>query len=134
MLSNLDNDIKKISYSILDDTIFNNHLLTKDPITFHDLVSYELFENTITTYTTDLRPVYLPEGSTIIDFTFAAFPEKAHYMYSTKLNGNPVSINTVLSHLDVIEIYFNTKQNVSIDWLTYVHTAKAQLMIEQKLL
>ncbi|MGG0761542.1 HD domain-containing protein [Bacillus paramycoides] len=133
LLNNFDNDIKKISYSILDDTIFNNHLLTKDPFIFHDLVSYELFENTITTYTTNLRPIYLPKGSTIIDFTFAAFPDKAHYMYSTKLNGNPVSINTELSHLDVVESYFNTKQNVSIDWLNYVHTAKAQLMIEQKL-
>ncbi|HDR3499934.1 guanosine-3',5'-bis(diphosphate) 3'-pyrophosphohydrolase [Bacillus toyonensis] len=38
----------------LENGHFNNNLLTTDPIAFHNLVSYELFENIITAYTSDL--------------------------------------------------------------------------------
>lgn len=117
----------------MNDTIMNNNLLTKDPIIFHNLVSYELFENTITAYTTDLRPIYLPNGATIIDFTFSAFPTIAHNLNKAKLNGIPVPFKTKISHLDVIEIHFDSKQNLAIEWLNYANTAKAQLMIHQKL-
>lgn len=64
----------------MNDTIVNNSLLTTDPIAFQNLVSYELFENTITAYTSDLHPIYLPDGATISDFTFSAFPNIAHNM------------------------------------------------------
>lgn len=47
-------DVQSISYKIMNDTIVNNNLLTTDPIAFHNLVSYELFENSITAYTSDL--------------------------------------------------------------------------------
>ncbi|EJR62176.1 hypothetical protein IIO_02612 [Bacillus cereus VD115] len=47
-------DVPSISYKIMNDTIVNNNLLTTDPIAFHNLVSYELFENIITAYTSDL--------------------------------------------------------------------------------
>ncbi|MFD5173629.1 TGS domain-containing protein, partial [Bacillus mycoides] len=126
-------NIQAISYKIMDDTIVNNNLLTTDPITFRSLVSYELFENTITAYTTDLQPVYLPDGATIIDFSFSAFPKIAHSMKKVKVNGMPVPLKTKISHLDVIEIHFDSKQNLAIEWLNYANTAKAQLMIHQKL-
>ncbi|MGW5981961.1 HD domain-containing protein [Bacillus mycoides] len=133
LLNNRTADIQTISYKIMNDTIMNNNLLTKDPIIFHNLVSYELFENTITAYTTDLRPIYLPNGATIIDFTFSAFPTIAHNLHKAKLNGIPVPFKTKISHLDVIEIHFDSKQNLAIEWLNYANTAKAQLIIQQRL-
>ncbi|HDR8378500.1 TPA: TGS domain-containing protein, partial [Bacillus cereus] len=98
-----------------------------------NLVSYELFENTITAYTSDLQPIYLPDGATIIDFTFSAFPKIAHNMKNAKVNGIPVPLKTKVSHFDVIEIYFGLKQNLVLEWLNYANTAKAQLIIQQKL-
>ena len=77
-------NIQSLSYKIMNDTILNNNLLTTDPIAFHNLVSYELFENTITAYTSDLQPIYLPDGATIIDFTFSAFPKIAHKKCKSK--------------------------------------------------
>ncbi|MGG4306215.1 HD domain-containing protein [Bacillus wiedmannii] len=126
-------NIQAISYKIMDDTIVNNNLLTTDPITFRSLVSYELFENTITAYTTDLQPVYLPDGATIIDFSFSAFPKIAHKMKKAKVNGITVPLKTKVSHFDIIEIHFDFKLNLELDWLNYANTAKAQLNIKQKL-
>ncbi|MFK4308938.1 guanosine-3',5'-bis(diphosphate) 3'-pyrophosphohydrolase [Bacillus sp. RC242] len=126
-------DVQAISYKIMNDIIVNNNLLTTDPIAFHNLVSYELFENTITAYTTDLQPIYLPDGATIIDFSFSAFPKIAHSMKKVKVNGMPVPLKTKVSHFDVIEIHFDLKQNLELEWLNYANTAKAQLMIHQKL-
>ncbi|MFK4465029.1 (p)ppGpp synthase/HD superfamily hydrolase [Bacillus sp. RC252] len=126
-------DVQAISYKIMNDTIVNNDLLTTDPIAFHNLVSYELFENIITAYTTDLQPIYLPDGATIIDFSFSAFPKIAHSMKKVKVNGMPVPLKTKVSHFDVIEIHFDLKQNLELEWLNYANTAKAQLMIHQKL-
>lgn len=133
LLNNETMDIQSISYKIMNDTIVNNNLLTTDPIAFHNLVSYELFENTITAYTSDLQPIYLPDGATIIDFTFSAFPKIAHNMKNAKVNGIPVPLKTKVSHFDVIEIYFDLEQNLVLDWLNYANTAKAQLIIQQKL-
>ena len=84
LLNNRTANIQSISYKIMNDTIVHNNLLTTDPIAFHNLVSYELFENTITAYTSDLQPIYLPDGATIIDFTFSAFPKIAHNMKMQK--------------------------------------------------
>ncbi|WP_242266773.1 HD domain-containing protein [Bacillus cereus group sp. BfR-BA-01518] len=133
LLNNETVDIQSISYKIMNDTILNNNLLTTDPIAFHNLVSYELFENTITAYTSDLQPIYLPDGATIIDFTFSAFPKIAHNMKNAKVNGIPVPLKTKVSYFDVIEIYFGLKQNLVLEWLNYANTAKAQLIIQQKL-
>ncbi|OJD58638.1 HD domain-containing protein [Bacillus sp. NH11B] len=126
-------DVQVISYKIMNDTIVNNNLLTTDPVAFHNLVSYELFENTITAYTTDLQPIYLPDGATIIDFSFSAFPKIAHNMKKAKVNGMPVPLKTKVSHFGIIEIDFDLKQNLELEWLNYANTAKAQLMIHQKL-
>ncbi|HGA0512730.1 TPA: HD domain-containing protein [Bacillus pacificus] len=133
LLNNETVDIQSLSYKIMNDTILNNNLLTTNPFAFHNLVSYELFENTITAYTSDLQPIYLPDGATIIDFTFSAFPKIAHNMKNAKVNGIPVPLKTKVSHFDVIEIYFGLKQNLVLEWLNYANTAKAQLIIQQKL-
>lgn len=54
-------------------------------------------------------------------------------MKNAKVNGIPVPLKTKVSHFDVIEIYFDLKQNLVLDWLNYANTAKAQLIIQQKL-
>ena len=98
----------------MNDTIVNNNLLTTNTIAFQNLVSYELFENTITAYTSDLQPIYLPDGATIIDFTFSAFPNITHNMKS-KINVIPVPLKTKVSHFDIIEIHFGLKQNLALE-------------------
>ncbi|MED1303424.1 GTP pyrophosphokinase [[Bacillus thuringiensis] serovar konkukian] len=133
LLNNRTANVQSISYKIMNDTIVHNNLLTTDPIAFHNLVSYELFENIITAYTSDLQPIYLPDGATIIDFTFSAFPKIAHKMKNAKVNGIPVPLKTKVSHFDIIEIHFGLKQNLALEWLNYANTAKAQLIIQQKL-
>ncbi|WP_242159490.1 hypothetical protein [Bacillus cereus group sp. BfR-BA-01431] len=110
----------------------NNDRLTEDPLTFQSFVSYELFENTITAYTTSLPPVYLPEGATIIDFACNAFPELAYYMDEAQQNGIKVPFTKTISHLDIIELHFTSTKNASVHGLNYAHTAKAQLFLQNK--
>lgn len=54
-------------------------------------------------------------------------------MKQVKVNGIPVPLKTKVSHFDVIEIHFVLKQNSALEWLNYANTAKAQLIIRQKL-
>nr|MCX3323274.1 GTP pyrophosphokinase [Bacillus paranthracis] len=68
-----------------------------------------------------------------IDFSFSAFPKIAHKMKKAKVNGITVPLKTKVSHFDIIEIHFDFKLNLELDWLNYANTAKAQLNIKQKL-
>ncbi|EOW9527170.1 HD domain-containing protein [Bacillus cytotoxicus] len=132
LIQNNHENIQNLSYTIMHDVIMNNGVLTEDPLAFQSFVSYELFENTITAYTTNLHPIYLPEGATIIDFAFNAFPELAYYMDEAQQNGIKVPFTKTISHLDIIELHFTSTKNASVHWLNYAHTAKAQLFLQNK--
>ncbi|MGG2015327.1 HD domain-containing protein [Bacillus sp. S10(2024)] len=126
--------IQQLSAQFMDDTIMNNLELTKDPLAFYDLVSYELFQDTIVVFTPQLQPIHLPQGATIIDFAFAVNTELAMYMSSAKRNGEKTSIITTLSHLDIVEMIIDSHTiHLEVKWLNFANTSKAQLAIHKAL-
>ncbi|ENQ3106464.1 HD domain-containing protein [Bacillus cereus] len=127
-------EVEQISAQLMDDTIINNIRLTKDVRTFYDLVSYELFQDTIVVFTPQLQPIRLPEGATIIDFAFAVNAELAIHMTSAKINGDKTSIMTTLSHLDIVEMTIDSHTiQLEAKWLNFANTSKAQLAIHKAL-
>lgn len=127
-------EVQQLSVKLMDDTIMNNIELTKDALTFYDLVSYELFQDTIVVFTPQLQPIHLPEGATIIDFAFAVNVELAIHMSSAKINGDNTSIMTTLSHLDIVEMTIDSHTiHLEAKWLNFANTSKAQLAIHKAL-
>lgn len=127
-------EVQQLSAQLMDDTIMNNIELTKDTLTFYDLVSYELFQDTIVVFTPQLQPIHLPEGATIIDFAFAVNRELAIHMSSAKINGDKTSIMTTLSHLDIVEMIIDSHTiQLEAKWLNFANTSKAQLAIHKAL-
>ncbi|MEI4803760.1 HD domain-containing protein [Bacillus sp. FJAT-51639] len=127
-------EVQQLSAQLMDDTIMNNIELTKDTLTFYDLVSYELFQDTIVVFTPQLQPIHLPEGATIIDFAFAVNAELAIHMSSAKRNGDKTSIMTTLSHLDIVEMIIDSHTiQLETKWLNFANTSKAQLAIHKAL-
>ncbi|MDP7977723.1 HD domain-containing protein [Bacillus sp. WLY-B-L8] len=124
--------VQQLSEQFMDDTIMNNLELTKDALTFYDLVSYELFQDTIVVFTPQLQPIHLPEGATIIDFAFAVDTKLAIHMSSAKINGDKTSITTTLSHLDIVEMIIDSPTiHLEAKWLNFANTSKAQLAIHK---
>ncbi|MCH1626721.1 HD domain-containing protein [Ferdinandcohnia quinoae] len=118
-------EIKSLSMGILKDSIEAVKLISKDPIEFYDLISYELLQKEITVFTPKLDAVLLPEGSTIIDFAFNFNPSLAKRMIHVRVNNEIKPLNTVLNDLDIVEIITVDNDTVSLVWLNYAQTAKA---------
>lgn len=53
-----DKDIQDIIYKLMDQFIITNDLVTQDALEFYDLVSFELFQDTIVVFTPKLDPVH----------------------------------------------------------------------------
>lgn len=119
-------EIKLLSSKLLRDSIYPVKSITNDPIEFYELISFELLQKEIVTFTPKMDTVILPEGSTIIDFAFKLNPAWAKKMSSAKVNGEVEAITYVLQNMDVIEIILEHESIVHSDWLNHAHTSKAQ--------
>ncbi|EEM13436.1 bifunctional (p)ppGpp synthetase/guanosine-3',5'-bis(diphosphate) 3'-pyrophosphohydrolase [Bacillus pseudomycoides] len=126
--------MQDIIYKLMDQFIITNNLVTQDALEFYDLVSFELFQDTIVVFTPKLDPIHLPQGATVIDFAFALNHETAKHMSGAKINGVTKSITTNVSHLDIVELLVtDNKSNVRNDWLNFANSSKAQLEIYKEL-
>ncbi|MFJ8530943.1 HD domain-containing protein [Bacillus sp. NPDC094106] len=129
-----DTEMQGIIYKLIDQSIVTNDLVTQDALEFYDLVSFELFQDTIVVFTPKLDPIHLPQGATVIDFAFALNPEIAKHMSGAKINGVKNTITANVSHLDIVELWIiDNKSKVRNDWLNFANTSKAQLEINREL-
>ncbi|MDH2886665.1 HD domain-containing protein [Bacillus cytotoxicus] len=129
-----DTEMQDIIYKLMDQFIVTNDLVTQDALEFYDLVSFELFQETIVVFTPKLDPIHLPQGATVIDFAFALNPEIAKHMSGAKINGVKKPITTNVSHLDIVELRVtDNKCNVRHDWLNFANSSKALLEINKEL-
>lgn len=129
-----DDEMKELVSHVIGQSITANEVITEDARQFYDFVSFELFQETIVTFTPKLKCIRLPKGATVIDFAYAFDPAIAAYMLGVKVNGVKKSITEAVSHLDIIEILvIHDKRQVCEDWLNFVMTAKARMEIERGL-
>src|SRR5690606_10951591 len=114
-----------LSNEILKGSINAVKSISKNPIEFYDLITFELLQMEITVFTPKMDPIILPEGSAAIDFAFHLNSSLAKKMSYIKVNGEIKPINTLLYNMELIEIINIDKETVKIEWLNYAQTSKA---------
>ncbi|OJH19946.1 hypothetical protein BLX88_05290 [Bacillus obstructivus] len=125
------NPIPTLSSKILKDTIQSVQSVTTNPIEFHDLISFELFQKELTVFTPKMDIITLPEKSTVIDFAFHLNPHLARKMSASRINGLKKPIYTVLHDMDIVELVTTKQTTVQASWLNHIQTAKALKEIKE---
>ncbi len=88
-------------------------------------------DNKIIVYTSDKEPVYLKEGSTVIDFAFKLPTDHGITMAGAVVNGKEATIFTVLHDRDEVEILSIEDENslVQVNWILHCVTNNAKFKI-----
>lgn len=93
---------------------------------FMDSVVSSLYNEDITVFTPQGKPISLPQRATVLDFAFeihSAIGEHAQY---AKVNGKLCSVKTELHHGDCVEVGVNPQFTPRPDWLECVQTYRAK--------
>ncbi|WP_186317496.1 HD domain-containing protein [Priestia flexa] len=126
-------EVKTLSRNLLGDSIHTVKSITKTPIEFEELISFELLQKELTVFTPKMDVVLLPEGSTIIDFAFSLNTQLAKRMSIARVNGKLQPVNTVVNDMDIVEILTTIKEMVNPDWLNHAKTSRALKEIRELL-
>ena len=90
----------------------------------------DIYNNDIFVQTPKGKVVYLPSGSTPIDFAYAIHSEVGNKCVGAKVNDKMVPTTSELKNGDVVEIITNTNSKVpSRDWLKICKTSEARSKI-----
>ena len=103
---------------------------------FVDSVKTDVFSDQVFVYTPKGEIKDLPAGSTPLDFAYRIHTDLGHNCVGAKVNGRLVSLNSVLSNGDVIEVVTSrTSRGPSRDWLnadlTFLKTNHAREKVRQ---
>lgn len=93
-------------------------------------LSQDIYNNEIFVQSPKGKVVYLPSGSTPIDFAYCIHSEVGNKCVGAKVNGKMVQTNSVLQNGDVVEIITNpNSKGPSRDWLKFCKTNEAKSKI-----
>lgn len=118
----LDKWIKKVS-SLLQTTELSD-------IEFLEDFKLNLFESEIVTFSPKGREIYLPNGSTTLDFAYEIHTEVGHKAIGAKVNHKLVPLSHKLVSGDQVEILTSDIQTPQYEWLNIVKTARARSAIK----
>ena len=108
-------------------------MMEEDDTNIEDLTSslnQDIYNNEIFVQTPKGKVVYLPTGSTPIDFAYAIHSEVGNKCVGAKVNGKMVKTTHILNNGDVVEIITNqNSKGPSRDWLTLCKTSNARSKI-----
>ena len=94
-----------------------------------------LFEDSVYVFTPQGRVVDLPKGSTPVDFAYHVHTELGHRCRGAKVDGVMVSLNTVLTNGQQVEILAAKQGGPSRDWLNpqlgFLKSAGARARVRQ---
>lgn len=93
----------------------------------------DYFENRIFVFTPKGDVIDLPAGSSPIDFAYQIHTDIGDHVSGAKVNSKLVSLNTVLSNGDIVEIETNKKSAPTQKWLEYAKTSFARRKIRSSL-
>ncbi len=90
-------------------------------------LSEDIYGNDIFVQTPMGKVIYLPSGSTPIDFAYKIHSEVGNRCVGAKVNGKIVPTNSQLNNGDVVEILTNpNSKGPSRDWLKFCKTSEAK--------
>ena len=102
-----------------------------DPEEFLENLKIELFQDEIFVFTPKGDLHQFPKGATPIDFAFNIHTDIGMHCLTAKVNGQVVSLSTLLSSGDTVEIVTSSQQSPSRSWLDSVQTVKARQSIRR---
>jgi (p)ppGpp synthase/HD superfamily hydrolase len=101
----------------------------KDNIEFLNLLKYDFFQNEIFVFTPKNDIIFLPEGSSVLDFAYGVHTEVGSKASKAKVNGAFTTIDKILKNGDIVEIITSPSVKPNEKWLKFVKTSKAKLKI-----
>ena len=108
-------------------------MMENENVSIDDLASslgQDIYNNEIFVQTPKGKVVYLPSGSTPIDFAYNIHSEVGNKCVGAKVNGKMVQTNSELHNGDVVEIITNpNSKGPSRDWLKICKTSEAKSKI-----
>ena len=75
----------------------------------------------------------LPRSATVIDFAFALSPKRAANLFTAKVNGKAVALETALCNNDTVELFFKRTARPTHKWLAAAKTKNVRDIISQHL-
>ncbi|MDR0835295.1 MAG: RelA/SpoT family protein [Tannerella sp.] len=97
---------------------------------FLDTIKMDLFSAEISVFTPKGDIKTLPQGSTALDFAYSLHTDIGDSCIGAKVNHKLVPLSHPLSNGDQIEILTSKSQKPTVEWLSYVTTARARTKIE----
>ena len=100
---------------------------------FMDSVVSSLYNEDITVFTPQGKPINLPQRATVLDFAFELHNSIGAHAQYAKVNGKLCSVKTELHHGDCVEVGVNPDFALRPDWLDCVQTYKAKSFLRSYL-
>lgn len=100
---------------------------------FMDSVVSSLYNEDITVFTPQGKPINLPQRATVLDFAFELHNSIGAHAQYAKVNGKLCSVKTELHHGDCVEVGVNPDFTPRPDWLDCVQTYKAKSFLRSYL-
>lgn len=100
---------------------------------FMDSVVSSLYNEDITVFTPQGKPINLPQRATVLDFAFELHNSIGAHAQYAKVNGKLCSVKTELHHGDCVEVGVNPDFAPRPDWLDCVQTYKAKSFLRSYL-
>ncbi|MDR1077614.1 MAG: bifunctional (p)ppGpp synthetase/guanosine-3',5'-bis(diphosphate) 3'-pyrophosphohydrolase [Propionibacteriaceae bacterium] len=104
-----------------------------DPEVFLDSLIFDLKGKEVMAFTPKSELIFLPVGSSPVDFAYAVHTEVGHHCIGARVNGKLVRLDTKLEDCDVCEILTSRAPDAgpSRDWLEFVKSPRAKQKISQ---
>lgn len=126
----------KVKCFMRDD--FNNYCLGSPELVIEkEIIEIDDLEEKIMVYDRSGKEIYLPKGSTVIDFAFVINPNFGKTLYACKINNKNANITTTLSDGYNVIVYshyektgvLNGNETMQIEWLNHAKTNLARKTI-----
>lgn len=103
----------------------------KDAQEYLENVKDNLFDDDVYVFTPHGDVVPLSRGASTVDFAYRIHTEVGNHCAGAKVNGRMVTLDTVLSNGDIVEIITQKNSHPSLDWLNFAVTTGARNRIRQ---
>ena len=96
---------------------------------FQDMVTHDLYTETVEVFSPKNKVFSLPRGSVVLDFAYAVHTRVGDYAKKATVNKKPVSLLRELQSGDIVRIHTDDEVQYHCSWFDMVQTSKAKKQI-----